>query len=130
MASVEVELKQLAFDFQSFRENRLTPLARFPSDLWDRALDLADRISVRAVAKACCLSDAQLRMRVKTSRQGGSHLVGPVRVAPVTFDLSNVTHTSATSRVTIRSKVGEMVIEPHSDASLPQIVRAFVEGSR
>jgi hypothetical protein len=52
MASVETELNQLACDFQSFRVNRLTPLARFPSGLWDRALDLAGRLSVRAVAKA------------------------------------------------------------------------------
>jgi hypothetical protein len=130
MTSIEMELKQLASDFQSFRANRPTPLARIPSNLWDRALSLADRLSVRAVAKACCLGDAHLRTRLKTARSGGGHLAGAVRVAPVTIDLASVTNTSGSNRVTIRSKVGEMVIEPFANADLPLIVRAFVEGSR
>lgn len=130
MTSIEIELKKLAADFQSFRANRPTPLARIPSDLWARALDLANRLTVRTVAKACCLGDAQLRTRLKAARIGGGHLAKAVRVAPVRIDLANVTNTSGTCRVTIRSKVGEMVIEPYADADIPQIVRAFVEGNR
>ena len=130
MTSVDMDLKKLAADFQSFRANRPSPLARIPPDLWDRACELADRLSIRAVAKACSLGDGQLRARFNSSRLGRGHLVRAVRVAPVTLDLANMTNSPATARITIRFKVGEMVIEPYSDAVLPQIVRAFVEGGR
>ena len=130
MTSAEIAHKQFAVDFKAFRDNRPTPLARTSPALWDRACLLAEQLSVRTVAKACCFADAQLQAHLNQSLQASDPLAGTVRVAPVTIDLGKLASASGAARVTVRSIRGEMVIESCSDVILPEVVRAFAEGSR